>query len=1041
MNLKEKLRNNLGMIADAGGDTITGFRGSGIAAMCAFLDVPLLVSAEDEYHAEVLKNDILFYLQFFRNCSVELLPYPSDTYQSGLRARTLYNLPDIRKVVSYPRALLGNAGSGEGIAGDILLLKCGGTIERDMLVNGFRRLGYCQVPMVAQRGDLSVRNWIIDIFPSTAEYPVRIEFFGDEIESLRYFRIDTQRSVENIPEVIIYPAVDTSGDEGDSLLLERIKGNRLCLDVEGGLRGKGLDGDITTLTFVADGINSGIFRSLEGKGILFNDRSSVEDIPSALKDMSEDIVIVLPNYYQAKRISELFEQHEMFVPVVDPEEIDNHKGRIVITLGNLSRGIYTGGLLLLSQKELFGKDAVLSGRLDHGGEKFLENIEDIARGDFVVHEEHGIGKFKEMSRYRAEGTDIDVAVVEYADSSTLYVPLYNIRKIEKYRGGEGVIPALDRIGGKTWERKKKRVRKRIDAMVGRLLELYAGREVCRGFAFSADTEMHREFYSFFSYEETRDQIKAVNEISSDMESASVMERLLCGDVGFGKTEIAMRAAFKAVFDGKQVAVIVPTTILCEQHCRNFTERFSAFPVVIDYISRFKSLKHIKKTIERIRRGGIDIIIATHALFRRNVEFNNLGLLIIDEEHRFGVADKEKIKEIKKGVDCLMLSATPIPRTLQMTLSGIRAMSNIESPPEERLSVRTSVSRFDGNLIRGAVNYEVSRGGQVFFVHNRIADIDKMQAFLEKLLPGIRIRAAHGRMKSRELEDIMVAFMNHDYDLLLCTNIIGSGIDIPGANTIFINLADRFGLADLYQLKGRVGRGNIKAFAYFLVDKEKMLTDEGRRRLKAIERLSYLGAGLKLAMKDLEIRGAGTLFGYKQSGYINELGFDMYMDLLKKEIGRLKGETEKEDIDPEIVINIDARIPESYVGDDVMRLSLYRRLSLAGSDEELADFSNEVSDRFGRLPEDMRRLLSVVSLRIMAKKLGVKKLSLDKKRVSVSFVSNNGISVERFLGLAERYKGLRYNHEGFEMAIVDVEDPEALKKISDMFRYLSGRGVN
>jgi transcription-repair coupling factor (superfamily II helicase) len=653
-----------------------------------------------------------------------------------------------------------------------------------------------------------------------------------------------------------------------------------------------------------------------------------------------------------------------------------------------------------------------------------------------VHKDHGIGKFRKLDRYMVDESDIDVAVIEYADDSILYMPLYNIHKIDKYRAGEDVTPVLDQIGGKTWGRKKRSVKKRIDRMVKKILELYARREIASGHSFSSDTEVHREFYSFFPYEETADQIKSINDIFHDMESGRVMDRLLCGDVGFGKTEVAMRSVFKAVYDGKQVAVIVPTTVLCEQHYRNFNERFSAFPVAIDFISRFKTPAQIRDTIERVERGEVDIVIGTHALLKRDITFRDLGLMVIDEEHRFGVAQKERIKELKKGVDCLMMSATPIPRTLQMAMSGIREMSIIETPPEERLSVKTVVARFDKELIRDAVTREIVRGGQVFFVHNRIKDILRIKEILEKLLPDVRIISAHGQMRTKELEDIMVGFMKHDFDMLVCTSIIGSGIDIPTANTIFIDSADRFGLADLYQLKGRVGRGSVKAYAYLLVDQKSLCTVEGKRRLKAIEQLSYLGAGLKLALKDLERRGAGTLFGYKQSGYIRELGFDMYMDLLKKEVQRLRGETVEDEIEPEIDLNIHARIPESYVHEDMLRMSLYRRMASLESDEDLDEFGNEIEDRFGTVPDDMQRLLSVISLKIMAKRIGVQKLSLDSTGVSITFSSKDKIRMERFFTLAEQFTGIRYRQDGFDLQLKDHEWSGIVASISHIFNYLS-----
>jgi transcription-repair coupling factor (superfamily II helicase) len=514
-----------------------------------------------------------------------------------------------------------------------------------------------------------------------------------------------------------------------------------------------------------------------------------------------------------------------------------------------------------------------------------------------------------------------------------------------------------------------------------------------------------------------------------------MDRLLCGDVGFGKTEVAMRAAFKAVYDGGQVAVIVPTTILCEQHYRNFRERFAAFPVSIDFLSRFKTPAQSKKTVERIKNGEIDIIIGTSALLKRAIDFKHLILLIIDEEHRFGVAQKEKIKEIKKGVDCLMLSATPIPRTLQMALSGIRKMSVIETPPEERLAVRTIMARFDGKIIDEAVHKEVARGGQVFFVSDRVKEIEKLGDFLRELFPDIRIVTAHGQMQAKELEEIMIGFMNHEYDLLLSTNIIASGIDIPSANTIMVNMADRFGLADLYQLKGRVGRGSVKAYAYFLVNPSHVLTEKGRKRLKAIEQLSYLGAGLKLALKDLEIRGAGTLFGYEQSGHIHEIGFDMYLEMLKEEVDRLQGVAVEVAPEPEMDISVDAFIPRDYVPDEAVRFSLYRRMAGIESEKELTDLREELEDRFGRLPAETLRLLDVIWLRVVARNLHVDRLSLNNRSLSLSFRDDERISVEKMFKVAEEYKGIKYRERGFEFSLQGMDFSSGVHEMKNIFESI------
>jgi transcription-repair coupling factor (superfamily II helicase) len=551
-------------------------------------------------------------------------------------------------------------------------------------------------------------------------------------------------------------------------------------------------------------------------------------------------------------------------------------------------------------------------------------------------------------------------------------------------------------------------------MAEELLRVYAEREVAEGFAFSPDTEMHREFDGFFPYEETPDQAVAIEEIKGDMESARPMERLLCGDVGYGKTEVAMRAAFKALYDGKQVAVLVPTTLLCEQHLRIFRSRFAAFPVCVEALSRFRSSGERAGIISRLKQGGVDVIIATHALLKPSVEFSDLGLLVIDEEHRFGVRQKERIKKLKRGVDVLSMSATPIPRTMQMSLSGIRKMSVIETPPEERVAVKSLVAAFDEGLIRDAVDREVERGGQVFFVHNRVKDIGRMEKKLGRVLPLARVAVAHGQMRERELEDVMMAFLDREVDVLLSTAIIGSGLDIPTANTIIVNMADRMGLADLYQLRGRVGRSNVRAYAYFLVPAGALITEEARQRLQAVQELSYMGAGFRLALKDLEIRGAGNFLGPEQSGCIDAVGFDLYMEMLERAVAELRGVEIKEKIRPAINIRVNAFIPENYMEDMALRLSAYRSVYSARSREDLAGIEAEMSDRFGRPPRPFMDLLRVRRLSLLAEELSINEISAVAKGARFALSGDTPLTAGDILGAFDGR--VKFVESGFELSL-------------------------
>ncbi len=702
---------------------------------------------------------------------------------------------------------------------------------------------------------------------------------------------------------------------------------------------------------------------------------------------------------------------DVTAPVIEFNELPAYPGAVSITVGGPSAGFHAPGLLVLTEEELFGGKPAYRPIKKSRVKKLLATIDDLAVGDYVVHTEKGIGRFLGLQRQRVEDTEYELIALEYAEGARLYLPLSAIELIKKYHADEGAAVRLEKLGSAGWKRTRERVGKRIREMADELLKIYAGREVARGFAFSPDTVMHREFESFFPYEATPDQLNAVEEIKRDMESDRPMDRLLCGDVGYGKTEVAMRAAFKAVFDARQVVVLVPTTLLCEQHARIFKKRFSAFPVKIDYISRFKSPAERKDTIERFERGEIDIVIATHAILRTGLRAKGLGLLIIDEEHRFGVAQKERIKELRSGIDVLSLSATPIPRTLQMALSGIRGMSLIETPPEERLSVATTVAVSDPQLIRQAIERELIRGGQVFFVHNRIESIERTATRVRGLVPDARIAVAHGRTPERELERIMLDFLNGAIDVLVCTAIVGAGLDIPTANTIIIDMAERMGLADLYQLKGRVGRSNVRAYAYFLVKSEETLTDDARKRLQALQELSYVGAGFRLAMKDLEIRGAGNLLGAEQSGNIDAVGLDLYMEMLERAVAEIKGVPIKEKTHCTVSMALNAFIPEGYVEDISLRLSAYRAVAGAETEEELQEIMRGLVDRYGPMPPEAENLVAVMGLRILASGLGISELTQLGRRLGFALAEGSPLAPDRIM--AALGAKVRFTQKGFE----------------------------
>ncbi len=946
----------------------------------------------------------------------------------------------------------------EDLRNETLLLKRNMEISREMLIGWLNQSGYKKVSIVVEKGEFSARNYILDIFSVITEEPVRIEFFGDEIDSIRLFSVDDQRTIKNIDEVTLLPLKQS---DGDKFIQEILNFTKIFITQSAIVRlsaydeahncstersERSLKSKIRSLKFPivlstdpinSEGVDGGAI-PITGLGIYPDERKSIDDLVENIKGLKKNAttMIVSPTLAQAERIKDIFLENSLPVPVIMPEKINTYTGDIFITTGELSEGLFITGLIILTDREIFGELHRYRSITKSSVSNLLQSMDDLTKGDYVVHNTHGIGIFEGLKRMITEGFEADMLIMRYTEDARLYLPVYGIGSIKKYHAEEGVIPALDRLGGKTWQRVKKKVRKKVEFLARKLINLYAKRDIHSGFQFSEDTDIHREFDNFFPYEETPDQISAMQEIKVDMESERPMDRLLCGDVGYGKTEVAMRAAFKTVYDGKQVVILVPTTILCEQHYITFKERFSAFPVTIDYLSRFKTRKANLSTIEKLSKGEIDMIIGTHTILRKDMDIPNLGLLVIDEEHRFGVSQKERIKELKTGIDFLSLSATPIPRTLQMALTGIWNMSTIETPPEERLSVLTFISTFNKEIIRESIEREVSRGGQVFFVHNRIKTIENMVDMLKGLVPYVSIAMAHGQMKERELEKIMIEFMKRKIDVLVSTSIIGSGIDIPTANTIIINRADKIGLADLYQLRGRVGRSNVKAYAYLLIPGDNIITDKARKRLTAIHEHSYLGAGLRLAMKDLEIRGAGNLLGPEQSGHIHAVGFDTYMEMLEEEISNIKGIPVKKEVEPVIDLKIEALIPDSYIEDVSLRLNFYRRIAVSKEEAGLFSLEEEMSDRFGGLPQKTENLFTIMRIKLLCKQ--IKALSVEglENRIKVTLLEDTPVEVKDILLIKGKSDyDLKLLENGFMLFTEDSGESEVLRDLIDLLKSI------
>jgi transcription-repair coupling factor (superfamily II helicase) len=705
-----------------------------------------------------------------------------------------------------------------------------------------------------------------------------------------------------------------------------------------------------------------------------------------------------------------------------------------VTTGALARGFDFGelDLTVYSEWDLF--EPPTSTRI--GGKKrksdaFVTDLRDLKAGDFIVHVDHGVGRFLGLQRIPFGETEREVMEIEYSGGGKLLMPMENLNLIQKYSAGEEARPQLDKLGGTTWARKKESVRKAMRDMADELLKLYATRQMVQGHAFSKDSPWQFEFEEAFEFDETEDQMAAIDDVKSDMESRKPMDRLLCGDVGYGKTEVAMRAAFKSVMDGKQVSMLAPTTILAYQHYRTFLRRFASFPVTVELLTRYYTPKEQKEIVRKLESGEIDVIVGTHRVLSKDIKFKDLGLLVIDEEQRFGVAQKERLKQMKKAIDVLSMSATPIPRTLHMSLVGIRDISVIETPPKDRLAIQTAVVPFDDEFIREAIEFETGRGGQIFFVHNRVESIHAMKEYLEKLVPGLRVAVGHGQMDERELERVMLAFIQREFDVLLATTIIENGIDIPACNTILINHAERFGLSQLYQLRGRVGRSDRLAFCYLLVPSDRMLSSDARKRLAAIQEFSDLGAGFRIAAKDLEIRGSGNILGGEQSGEIAAIGFEMYTKMLEETIREMKGERIEVEVETSMNLGVDIYIPKSYIGDENIRMTFYKKIASATTSERLEDIRNEMRDRFGALPPNVENLLRFVQVKHYAQHLGVISIVREGARGVVKLTPQAKVDPNKLLQLIGENPNVKFSPNGVLSFPLKEHGPEVIDAIAEL----------
>ena len=996
-------------------------------------------------------------------------------------------------------------------------IQCGQTLDLEELKSQLAAVGYERMAQVDGMGQFSIRGGIVDIFPLTEETPIRIELWDDEVDSIRNFDVESQRSVEELSQAVIYPAAEVVLDEarleeGLRAIEEEEKTYEKALrdqhkseaahrisqavkefveSVREGWRLGGLDGYIhyfcreavsfldyfpesSSLIFLDEPLRlkeksetvelefresmshrlengymlpgqtgllypaaqvmarlqrnttvmlTGLDQKLPGMKVAGKFGFTVKNVSSyqnsfemLIKDLTRwkkegwRVVLLSASRTRASRLASDLREYELraFCPDQEKEIPNVLPGQILVVHGNLHRGFEYPLIkfVFITEGDMFGVEKKKRKRkkTSYQGQG-IRSFSELSVGDYVVHEEHGLGIYRGIEKVERDKVTKDYIKIEYGDGGNLYLPATRLESIQKYSGADGRKPKLNKLGGSEWAKTKSRVRGAVQEIAKDLVKLYAARQEKNGFQYGPDTVWQKEFEELFPYEETEDQLDAIEAVKSDMESKKIMDRLICGDVGYGKTEVALRAAFKAVQDSKQVVYLVPTTILAQQHYNTFVQRMKDFPVRVDMLSRFRTPAQQKRTLEGLRKGMVDIVIGTHRVLSKDLEFKDLGLLIIDEEQRFGVTHKEKIKKLKENVDVLTLTATPIPRTLHMSLAGIRDMSVLEEPPVDRMPIQTYVMEYNEEMIREAIGREMARGGQVYYVYNRVTDIEEVANRIAGLAPEAVVTYAHGQMREHELERIMADFINGDIDVLVSTTIIETGLDIPNANTLIIQDADRMGLSQLYQLRGRVGRSSRTSYAFLMYKRDKMLREEAEKRLQAIREFTELGSGIKIAMRDLEIRGAGNVLGAEQHGHMEAVGYDLYCKMLSQAVKALKdGESQEESFETAVECDISAYIPASYIKNEYQKLDIYKRISAIETQEESMDMQDELMDRFGDIPASVDHLLRIAALKGQAHRAYVTEVLINRQEVRLTLYGRAKLKAEEFPRLLAEYKG-------------------------------------
>ena len=1114
--------------------------------------MPLVVVTSSDVEAKNIYEDLSLYsTDVFYFPTKEVVFYNIDAISGDLRWE---RLKVIRQMMAKKKKIIVcsvEAFIGAYIPVDLYKeytykLTAGDVVDLSKFSAQLVQSGYERVEMVEGKGQFSLRGGILDIYSPIENMPYRVEFFGDEVDSIRSFNLQSQRSIDKIKKIEIFPAKEiilnalsitrgsTAMQEELNVIVESSKNKKNkeqfnnikeitntnlellketwsfenidsflpyfyektstffdyigdCIIVmddvqrcigkidsvyfefdesykhflergnilpkQGELLTKKeyvierfITSSIITLNIIPKSVSV-----LAPKAIISFTEITLSSYRGQLELLIDDILDKKKRGFKTIILSGTRPRGERLVNTLRDRGIEStykdivktiESGEVVITFGNLLKGFEYPELkvCVISDKEVFGQSKTKTARkASKKGIGKIKSFAELKLGDYVVHINHGIGVFRGIKQLEVEGHKKDYLHLSYEGGDTLYVPVEQLDFVQKYIGSEGKNPKINKLGGQEWIKAKSKVRNSINEIAEELLKLYAERSTLSGFVYSKDTVWQKQFEEEFPYEETADQLTAIEDIKSDMESTKPMDRLLCGDVGYGKTEVAIRAAFKAVMDGKQVALLVPTTILAEQHYNNLVQRFSDFPIKIDMISRFRTPAQQKVTIKAVREGNVDILIGTHRIIQKDIQFKELGLLIVDEEQRFGVTHKEKIKNLKKNVDVLTLTATPIPRTLHMSLIGVRDISVIETPPEERHPIQTYVVEYNEQLIRDGIMRELNRGGQVYFVYNRVETIGEMASYISKLVPEGRVAIAHGQMTERELEKVILNFVKNEIDILVCTTIIETGMDIQNVNTMIIYDSDKMGLSQLYQLRGRVGRSNRIAYAYFTYKKDKILTEVAEKRLKAIKDFTELGSGFKIALRDLEIRGAGNMMGSAQHGHMAAVGYDLYCRMLEDTIKVIKGDIQEEKVETTVELKLDAYIPGTYIQDETQKIEVYKKIAAISSKEDMMDIQEEIEDRFSNIPLSVYNLMEISYIRSIAGIIGIEEVKEKDDEVLLKFDSAKRINEELLSEINKKYSNslkfkisknpiLAYKISGMKKDIV-------LKNLCDIIEYM------